>query len=161
MTTTTNRKRAGPRFDSPQQQAYLQMWRTYDRLKVIEDELFLDYGITAQQYNALRLLQAASEPVPTLTLAARLISRAPDVTRLLDRLETMRYVRRSRLPNDRRVVGVEITGQGRRLLAQIAAPLRSCHRRQLGHLSRPELAQLVRLLRKAGKPHEDDDSPWG
>src|SRR5262245_22270781 len=75
-------------FDSPEQEAFLNLWRTYDRLRALEDDLFGRYELTGQQYNALRLLRAAHpEPVPTLALAARLISRAPDITRLLDRLE--------------------------------------------------------------------------
>src|SRR5690606_18237415 len=76
------------RFDSPEQEAYLNLWRTYDRLRALEDELFARFELTAQQYNALRLLQARHpEPMPTLAVAGRLVSRAPDITRLLDRLE--------------------------------------------------------------------------
>ena len=75
------------RFDSPQQEVFLNLWRTYDRLRALEDELFGRHGLTAQQYNALRLLRAAHPgKVPTLALATRLVSRAPDITRLLDKL---------------------------------------------------------------------------
>ena len=60
----------GQRFDSPQQEAYLNLWRTYDRLRLLEDELFGRHDLTAQQYNALRLLRAARpRKVPTLHLA--------------------------------------------------------------------------------------------
>src|SRR4051812_2383249 len=76
-----------PRFDSLYQEVYLGLWRTYDRLRALEDELFAGYELTAQQYNVLRLLKAARpDGVPTLTLADRLVSRAPDVTRMIDRL---------------------------------------------------------------------------
>src|SRR3954452_2005138 len=79
--------RARQRFDSPQQEAFLNLWRTYDRLRLLEDELFAKSDLTAQQYNALRLLRAAHpEKVATLVLAARLVSRAPDITRLVDKL---------------------------------------------------------------------------
>src|SRR5947199_10546258 len=79
--------KAVKRFDSPQQEAFLNLWRTYDRLRLLEDELFGRHGLTAQQYNTLRLLRAAyPEKVPTLNLAARLVSRAPDITRLIDKL---------------------------------------------------------------------------
>src|ERR1700722_733323 len=84
------------RFDSPQQEAYLALWRTYDRLRSLEDELFANFELTAQQYNLLRLLRAAQTPVPTLTLAERLISRAPDITRMLDKLETHGFITRTR-----------------------------------------------------------------
>jgi hypothetical protein len=67
-----------PRFDSPVQEACLNLWRTYDRLRMLEDELVSRYGLTAQQYNALRLLRGSHpERLPTLAVAARLVSRAP------------------------------------------------------------------------------------
>src|SRR6188768_1726688 len=98
------------RFDSPQQEAFLNLWRTYDRLRLLEDELFGRHELTAQQYNALRLLRAARpKKVPTLSLAARLVSRAPDVTRLLDKLADRGFIERERLPENRRVVHVGIT----------------------------------------------------
>src|SRR6187401_59618 len=100
MTTHSSRK-AGPkaRFDSPEQEVYLSLWRTYDRLKALEDELFARYELTAQQYNALRLLSAAHpEKLPTLVLARRLVSRAPDITRLVDRLEERGLIERERHP---------------------------------------------------------------
>ncbi|MFN5852457.1 MAG: MarR family transcriptional regulator, partial [Pirellulaceae bacterium] len=82
-------KKKGPVFDSPQQQAWLQLWRTYDRLKVLEDQLFGSFEISSQQYNLLRLLEAASpDALRTLDLARRMISRSPDITRMLDRLES-------------------------------------------------------------------------
>ena len=63
------------RFDSLEQEAYLNLWRTYDRLRAIEDEFFVSYGLTAQQYNVLRLLRAAHpERLATLRLAQRLVS---------------------------------------------------------------------------------------
>ena len=46
------------RFDTLQQEAYLSLWRTYDRLKSLEDEMFADFDLSAQQYNSLRLLEA-------------------------------------------------------------------------------------------------------
>jgi DNA-binding MarR family transcriptional regulator len=149
------------RFDSPAQEAYLALWRTYDRLRAFEDELFAGFELTAQQYNLLRLLKASHPtPVPTLSLVARLISRAPDVTRMLDRLETRGLITRTRSEEDRRAVLVGITAEGKQLIEKIHKPLASCHDRQLGHLSDGELKALTDLLRKARLPHEPDDSPW-
>jgi DNA-binding MarR family transcriptional regulator len=143
------------RFDSLEQEAFLHLWRTYDRLRALEDELFGRYELTAQQYNALRLLRGARPGLlPTLTLAGRLISRAPDITRLLDKLEERGLIERIRLAENRRVVLVGITKAGLELLAQLDAPVRDCHRRQLGHLRRGELQQLIDLLRSARQPHE-------
>src|SRR5436853_5161547 len=90
MLKAAREKRAGGsrRFDSLEQEVYLNLWRTYDRLRALEDELFGRHGLTAQQYNVLRLLRGEHpETLPTLALAARLVSRAPDITRMLDKLE--------------------------------------------------------------------------
>jgi DNA-binding MarR family transcriptional regulator len=153
--------RPAARFDSAEQEAFLNLWRTYDRLRAVEDELFAGFDLTAQQYNTLRLLRAARPvPVPTLALADRLVSRAPDITRLLDKLEHRGLVRRDRSPHDRRTVLVRIAEPGLTLLDRIAAPLQKCHERQLGHLSAAELKKLIALLIAARKPHEPDDSPW-
>jgi DNA-binding MarR family transcriptional regulator len=150
-----------PRFDSPAQEVYLNLWRTYDRLRALEDDLFAGYDLTAQQYNVLRLLKAARpDSVPTLALGERLVSRAPDVTRMIDRLEHRGLVRRERQAGDRRVVRVGITDAGLALLAEIAGPLADCHARQLGHLSANDLKTLATLLREARRPHEPDGSPW-
>jgi DNA-binding MarR family transcriptional regulator len=149
------------RFDSLEQEVFLNLWRTYDRLRALEDALFGRYDLTPQQYNVLRLLRADHpEPVQTLTLAERLVSRAPDITRMLDKLEERGLIRRERPPANRRVVRVQITEHGVALLDEIAGPLRACHERQLGHLAQSDLQQLARLLRAARLPHEDKASTW-
>ena len=153
-------KRAVRRFDSPEQEAYLALWRTYDRLRALEDELFAGFDLTAQQYNLLRLLRAAPEPAPTLALAERLVSRAPDITRMLDKLEERGLIARTRSAKDRRTVLVAIAGAGRLLLDRLAGPLRECHARQLGHLAASELKSLIALLSAARAPHEPENSPW-
>lgn len=154
MTTRT-------RFDSPEQEAFLSLWRTYDRLRALEDELFGRHDLTAQQYNVLRLLKAAHPgTMPTLALGNRLVSRAPDITRMLDKLEERGLVARVRSPDDRRSVQVAITARGLDLLRELAPAVRDCHARQLGHLRPAQLRQLVALLRSARTPHEDEDSAW-
>jgi DNA-binding MarR family transcriptional regulator len=150
------------RFDSPQQEAYLNLWRTYDRLRMLEDELFQQYDLTPQQYNALRLLKAEDpDTLPTLELAGRLVSRAPDITRLVDRLEARGLVARQRMPRNRRVVQVGITQNGLALLKELEKPVRECHLQQLGHLSSAQLNSLVELLRISRQPHEEPASAWG
>jgi len=149
------------RFDSLEQEVFLSLWRTYDRLRALEDELFAQFDLTAQQYNVLRILRSERpRGVATLTLAERLISRAPDVTRMLDKLARRGLIARERQTDDRRIVEVAITEAGLELLGQIAAPLRACHTRQLGHLSEDQLRQLADLLRAARRPHEPPDSVW-
>src|SRR5947199_8130672 len=123
------------RFDSLEPEVFLNLSRTYDRLRALEDELFARFELTPQQYNVLRLLKAEHPgTLPTLVLAQRLVSRAPDITRMLDKLEERGLVVRERPPDNRRVVRVGVTAAGLALLRQIAGPLRDCHTRQLGHL---------------------------
>ena len=149
------------RFDSAEQEAYLNLWRTYDRLRMLEDELFARHELTAQQYNALRLLRAEHpSALPTLVLAGKLVSHAPDITRLVDRLEERGLVARQRLADNRRVVQVGITEAGLALLKELDQPVRECHRKQLGHLSDRELKSLVDLLRSAREPHEEEGGGW-
>ncbi len=159
--TPTARRQGSRRFDSLEQEAYLSLWRTYDRLRAVEDELFARFDLTSQQYNALRLLRAVHpESLPTLALAERLVSRAPDITRMIDLLEARGLVARARKPTDRRTVLVGITPAGLALLDEIAGPLSECHARQLGHLTAADLKTLTTLLKAARAPHEPDESPW-
>src|SRR5437868_7115385 len=147
MATALTAPKRSPRFDSLEQEVFLNLWRTYDRLRAFEDELFGRYELTPQQYNVLRLLRGQHpETTPTLALANRLISRAPDITRMLDKLEQRGLIARERNAENRRVVRVGITEAGLALLREIAAPLRECHARQLGHLKEEELKRLAALL---------------
>jgi DNA-binding MarR family transcriptional regulator len=149
------------RFDSVQQEVFLNLWRTYDRLRALEDELFARFDLTAQQYNALRLLRSEHpEHVPTLELGGRLVSRAPDITRLLDKLANRGLIERDRPAEDRRLVRVRITEAGIALLVSLREPIRECHARQLGHLSQKELKDLLALLQSARSPHEQSESIW-
>ncbi len=149
------------RFDSLAQEAFLNLWRTYDRLRIHEDELFARYDLTPQQYNALRLLRREHpENLPTLALASRLVSRSPDITRLLDRLVERGLIERERRPDNRRVVRVGIASAGMELLKTMEAEIKQCHERQLGHLPADSLQQLITILREARRPHEPPDSSW-
>lgn len=149
------------RFDSLAQEAFLVLWRTYDRLRILEDGLFHRFDITAQQYNVLRLLRREYPGrLPTLALASRLVSRAPDITRMLDKLAEHKLIERERLPENRRVVQVGISVNGLSLLKELDVEVRACHQAQLGHLSENQLHQLIDLLNQARRPHEDGQSVW-
>ena len=159
MGTGKGASRGGRRFDSPEQEAFLNLWRTYDRLRALEDDLFAAFELTPQQYNLLRLLKAdRPDPVPTLALAERLVSRAPDITRMLDKLEARGLIARARSAEDRRSVLVTVTDKGLELVTKIATPLRACHARQLGHLTPTQLATLTELLQAARAPHEPSET---
>ena len=159
--TASTKPKSGKRFDSPEQETYLNLWRTYDCLKALEDELFGKFHLSAQQYNALRLLGSVFPgSMQTLALGKRLISRGPDTTRMLDRLEQRQLIIRERRVENRRVVEIAITQQGLALLEEMAESVREMHKRQLGHLSRTEQRDLISLLKRIRKPHEDASCDW-
>ncbi len=155
------KRKKSSRFDSAEQEAYLGLWRTYDRLRELEDALFAGWDITNQQYNVLRLLEAAHpKAISTQDVLKRLVSRAPDATRVLDKLAERLWIRRERSPDDRRAYLLGITEAGLAALSEMAEPLRACHKSQLGHLSAVQLKELASLLQVARQPHEVNDSPW-
>lgn len=148
-------------FTSPEEEAYLNLLRTASALSAPFDHVFKEHGLSSPTYNILRILRghslsASSDPagIPCQTIGDQLISRLPDVTRLVDRLESSGLVKRSRTPHDRRLVLVSITKKGLSLLADLDEPLAALNRHQLGHLSRRELAKLNALLSKARSPGE-------
>lgn len=96
--------------------------------------------------------------MPTLVLGSRLISRAPDVTRLLDRLEQRKLTSRERRPENRRVVEVRITEEGVRLLDEVHDAVQECHQQQLGHMSKKALRHLTELPEQSRQPHEETDN---
>lgn len=163
LTAAVRRRSLPSVFDSLEQEAYLQLWRTYDRLREIEERVFQSHGITAQQYNALRILRSVRPgALATSVLGSRLVSRAADMTRLLDKLEEHGLVARSRTPENRRVVLVTITADGAAVVQRLAAAVKRLADDQLGHLDRRTLRSLIEILVRAREPHEDPASaaPW-
>jgi DNA-binding MarR family transcriptional regulator len=139
-------------FDCPEQEACLNLVRTQDYLLQDFARLFSAEGISESQYNVLRILRGHGVGLPCQEIAAQMITRMPDITRLVDRLEEAGLVGRSRTPQDRRVVLVTITRAGLDVLARLDRPVVELHRRQMRHLSREELAELNRLLVKVRQP---------
>ena len=136
-------------FESLEQEATLNLWRTSDQLSNRVGRLLRDFGLTSSQYNVLRILRGAGEPLPSLEIASRLIQVVPAITGLIDRLERDGLVVRQRSEEDRRVVHVELTRQARNLLERIDHPLQQLHHELLGHMSRRELKSLIELLETA------------
>jgi len=87
----------------------------------LEDELSR-YDITLQQFNVLRILRGAKEPLPTMEVGARMIEREPGITRLINRIESKGLVSRKRCPEDARRIWVEITKEGLALLERVGEP---------------------------------------
>jgi DNA-binding MarR family transcriptional regulator len=137
-------------FESPAEEAYLNLIRTYGVLEADFARLFKQQRISEPKYNVLRILRGAGgDGLPSLEIASRMITRVPDVTRIVDRLETQGLVKREKTAADLRVVLVRITKKGLDLLGKLDEPIRALHCRQLQHLSKAELAELSRLLVKA------------
>jgi DNA-binding MarR family transcriptional regulator len=142
-------KQIGP-FSSLAEEAFLNLRRTAEHLAAAEASLLARFGLTPAQYNVLRILRGAGpEGHPCQEVGARLIARVPDVTRLIDRLETAGLVLRARCTEDRRVVYVRIQRPALDLLKRIDEPLRQWAQRLFPALSPKELATLNGLLERA------------
>ena len=136
-------------FESPEQEAVLNILRTNDQFQNRFGRLFREYGLTSSQYNVLRILRGEGKPLPCLEIGDRMIQVVPAMTGLLDRLEKQELIQRERCTADRRVVYVEITKKGIDLLKQLDQPVSDLHQHLIGHLNRTELKELSRLLEKA------------
>ncbi len=137
-------------FATPHVEVYLNLRRTHDHLHGGVSRFLKAHGISEPQYNVLRILRGAGEDgLPCLQVSERLVTRVPDITRLLDRLETSRLVERSRSEEDGRVVIARITDKGLKLLADLDEPILTFHSRKLGHMSKAEMQTLIDLLERA------------
>jgi DNA-binding MarR family transcriptional regulator len=130
----------------PEEAAFLDLLRTCDLLSRRPAQVLKTEDLSPTQYNVLRILRGAPEGLPCGEIAHRMITRDPDVTRLLDRLEKRGLIARWRESKDRRVVLAGITTAGLKLLAQLDEPVQAVHRRQLGHLGKDRLQALAALL---------------
>lgn len=133
----------------PEQEAFVALQRAAARLMDGVAELLKPHGLRPAQYNALRILRGAHpQQLNCRQVAARMMTREPDLTRLLDRMEKAGLVRRQRQDSDRRVVRVGITRAGLQLLAQIDEPMLALHRQQFSVLGEKQTAALTRLARR-------------
>ena len=137
-------------FQSLEQEAHLNIVRSAAVLSAGFEDMLAPSGITGTQYNVLRILRGAEpEGLCRNDVRDRMITRMPDMTRLLDRMEKAGFVQRTRDEQDRRQVTTRITGKGLSLLEQLEAKVAGEHKRRLGHMSETELKQLIALLSKA------------
>jgi DNA-binding MarR family transcriptional regulator len=129
--------------------AYLELLRTADMLSRNLSDLLKTEDLSSTQYNVLRILRGAPDGLPCGEIGSRMITRDPDITRLLDRLEKRNLISRHRETKDRRMVMARITPGGIELLSRMDEPVRGAHRGQLGHLGRERLKALTELLQFA------------
>ncbi len=133
-------------------EAYASVIRARDRLLHGAELLLRRVGLSEPQFNVLRILRGADGPLPTSEVGRRMITRLPDITRLLDRLEGMGLVRRHRAPaGDRRRVLVEITASGRARISPLDAAMDQLIKQQFQALEDPERSELVSLLDRIGR----------
>src|SRR6266702_924172 len=142
MRGNVTKRRPGSREEA----AFVDLLRTCDLLSRGLAQILKAEDISPTQYNVLRILRGSPDGLPCGEIASRMITRDPDVTRLLDRLEKRGLISRSRDARDRRTVTARITKEGLKFLAQLDDPVEEAHRKQLGHLGRNRLWALTELL---------------
>jgi DNA-binding MarR family transcriptional regulator len=134
---------------SAEEAAFLDLLRTCDLLSRGPAQVLKSEDLSATQYNVLRILRGTPEGLACGEIGNRMITRDPDITRLLDRLEKRGLISRWRETKDRRMVMARISPEGRKLLARLDEPVQQAHRKQLGHLGRYQLRALADLLAAA------------
>jgi DNA-binding MarR family transcriptional regulator len=149
-------------FECLEVEAAISVARTADALLRDLEEPLKAGGLSATQYNVLRILRGAGPGgLACREIAERMITRDPDITRLLDRLERRGLVARKRQTHDRRVVTTRIRPPGLRLLQRLDGPVLELNRRRLGHLGTRGLRALIALLEAARCPPRGNAAPRG
>lgn len=139
--------RQGKSFKSIEQEAFLNLQRTADALMGRMAKVLAVQGVSPTQYNVLRILHGAGEEgLPCGAVAERMITRDPDITRLMDRLEKQGLMTRTRDTRDRRVVVARISEKARKIIAALDEPVGRELNEQLAHLGPARLRQLIELL---------------
>ena len=137
----------GKPFESLQAEVYLNLMRTADALARGVDDILKLAGLSQTQYNILRILKGAGDQgLCCREVGERMITRDPDITRLLDRIERRGLVARSRDSRDRRVITARITATGQKLLKDLDASLTEYNRKLLSHMDKDDLGKFVELL---------------
>jgi len=142
-----NRAQA-PRGSLPSEdRAFIALQKAADKLALQAEQLLKSNGLTGAQYNVLRILRGAEpQGLACSSIAERMISHDPDMTRLLDRMEKRHLITRQRQSDDRRVVKTRITGGGLDLLKRLDPTVRELHKRQFAHMTGPRVRTLAGLL---------------
>ncbi len=137
-------------FPSLESEVVLNLMRTSDALARSGEKILKLAGLSPNQYNVLRILRGAGENgLCCHEVGERMITRDPDITRLLDRLERRGLVARSRDRHDRRVIMARITAAGRKILKDLDGPIEDYNRNRLSHIEKADLRKLNELLEAA------------
>lgn len=134
-------------FRSLEEDAALNLVRTARLLADVDEAFFRRHDLTPTQYNVLRILRGAGDAgLGRNEIRERLLSRMPDVTRLLDKMEEAGLVRRERSRSDRRCVPTVLTEKGKALVDALDEPVDALHAAQFGHLTTGQLHTLIETL---------------
>ena len=138
-------------WSGPAEEALVSVLRTAALIKRAVNQKLEPFGISQPQYNVLRILRGAGpDGLPTLAVRDRLVEEAPGITRLIDKLERAKFVRRDRTAKDRRTVRVQITAAGLQLLERADTVVREVLRlRESGLPGEADQRHLVELLARA------------
>ncbi len=130
----------------PAQLAGITILRTADVLDHAIERALAPFGISHQQFNVLRILRGAGDAgLPTLEIADHMVSRSPNITRLLDKLVAKKFARRIRSRQDRRVVVISLTSQGEEILADLNLVIDRTFEK-FPHLTQAEMQSLLQVL---------------
>jgi len=129
---------------------FVALLRLSDRLAQDAELLIKSHGLTATQYNVLRILRGSGpEGLPCKRIGDRMISRDPDMTRLLDRMEKRELITRERQTEDRRVIKTRITPAGLEILKKLDSTVDELHKRQFRHIPAAKLKALADAIEEA------------
>lgn len=140
-------------FENDGVEAFINVLRTADWLARDLEKLLAVNQLTGPQYNALRILRGAAragdgQGLACSEIGARMVTRDPDITRLLDRLEKRKLITRARDGDDRRVVNVRISATGLNVLEKLDRPVAELHHQQTRALGKVATRRLIALLEK-------------
>jgi DNA-binding MarR family transcriptional regulator len=136
-------------FKSVAEEALLSIVRTAAVFEHDFAESLKPFALTPTQYNVLRILRGSPDGLCRNEVGERLVTKVPDVTRLLDRMERCGLIQRQRKGNDRRYVSTRITDKGMKLVDKLDREICGIHARQLGHLGEKKARDLIKLLSEA------------
>jgi MarR family transcriptional regulator, organic hydroperoxide resistance regulator len=146
VTTVVELVRARSAETSLEERVFQSLMLATDSLLRGEVEVLRVADLTFPQYNVLKILRGARpEALSNGTISQRMLNRDSDLTRLLDKLEERRLVKRARDARDRRVVTATITDAGLQLLRKLDGPVHRVHREQLKHMTAKQLETLRTL----------------
>jgi DNA-binding MarR family transcriptional regulator len=135
-------------FSLLEEEASLSIVRTADMLYQSVADMLKPFDLSSSQYNVLRILRGAKEALACGQIAERMVSRDPDITRLLDRMEARALISRARDERDRRVVKTQITEKGLSLLDELQPLIFEYHRQRFAGFSKKELKELIAWMER-------------